>query len=218
MVSNQEEVGVVVVSEGEDDVFAFGTVMSLSTILSAVSEHYSGPRNSELVQTPCVLLEIMQTLISNSSLGCLGPLRSILGQLNEDANSNVGLVLHGRYHNLPLELIGPLHKSLFEDLKWAQTNQNERQHLFARIKSCIFLAPVSSSSDTSTGADKILDVIGNTSIVFDHFEDEVYLQHATLAVQFTPFCSANSKQYVLMVVPLDAIQKKCLALISSMTS
>lgn len=42
-----------------------------------------------------------------------------------DGSTTTGMLLHRRFTNLPIELIGALHRNLEEDISWAQQQANE---------------------------------------------------------------------------------------------
>ena len=105
-VTAQTAVGTAIVCEGGDDVFAFATVLPLA-------KHKQGPLRV-LLQTLGGELSSGPTFQSseNAALMC--------GCIRGKQQNATGLLVHRRFYNLPLELVGHLHRNLSEDLAWAQ--------------------------------------------------------------------------------------------------
>eukprot|EP01039_Chlorochromonas_danica_P010469 gene10469-11599_t len=112
LVVNQEEVGTVVHCDGETDVFAFATVLPFSKLQA----------NQEIRPIYKELKELVGE--ASSSL----------------ATEKVGLMLHGRFHNLPPPLLPELYRQLNEDLKWIMGSAEDDS--FKTLSHFVLLCPL----------------------------------------------------------------------------
>lgn len=125
--------------------------------------------------------------------------------------SQLGFLFHGRFTNLPIELIYELHRNLWEDISWAQkykksdkkknsndskgsSNSNasdsnddevdeEEVRQFQQMGSFLCVANVSLTGNTKPGTVTAgQSVLGWNDLLFHNFEDEFYFQQAELAV------------------------------------
>lgn len=120
-----------------------------------------------------------------------------------------GLLIHRRFSNLPLQLIGSLHENLVDDLAWAKqqpvddddhntdsaqkknsSRSMKHSNFFAHLQYILLICEgkVTSTGKTTTitsSCDLIASGLKN-SVTFNYFEDEVYMQHASAAVLFRP--------------------------------
>lgn len=120
-----------------------------------------------------------------------------------------GVLLHKRFSNLPIQLVGALHVNLEEDLGWAQHNHesdDSEQNEFRSMQSVLLLCSCSLGTDNAFPEGRAVDVLGNSSLFFEYFEDEMFLQSATSAYLFKPKASATS--LLAAIVPIASL-KKC---------
>jgi len=205
-VTAQSAVGTAIVCEGGDDVFAFATVLPLS-------KQQQGPLRS--------LLESLASALAATSVFKDSENAALMsGCIRGKQQNATGLLLHRRFYNLPLELIGHLHRNLGEDLGWAQGRAEsddgsgdgssaEEHATFKVITHMLLLAPCESlssgetkgsSSSSSSDAHDVRDVTGSSSIMFENFEDDVYFQEATCAFYIKPDASIASTPMVVSLI------------------
>ena len=113
--------------EGNNDVFAFATVLPLSTLKQGGAlSLLLGQLQRGIHAIPAGSRSPATTLVLNS----ISPVTSSSSSSSSPtaAASTTGILLHKRFSNLPLELIAPLHSNLEEDLSWAsQSAQKQKQ-------------------------------------------------------------------------------------------
>ncbi len=246
LITAQTIVGTVINCEGGDDAFAFATVLPLQKCVT--------------MPTLRKLITQLTGSLNKTDKACLRPLRDVLASCSSGTDDSTGLLLHQRFSNLPIPLIGPLHRNLEEDLSWAKqranidgdayegdlsepssssradsnskgntgkrngtssssssssssNSNNEKPHFFAAVAWVLLLCPVSGAflQDYDFSGDRVYDVLGNSGLAFDSFEDEVYFQQAAAAAIFKPAkaCNAAYEQAVVAaLVPLEKI-KSC---------
>lgn len=123
---------------------------------------------------------------------------------------STGVLLHKRFSNLPIQLVGPLHINLEEDLGWAQHNHesdDSEQNDFRSLQYILLLCACSIEGESKLLHEgKALDVLGNAGLLFEYFEDEIFTQNATSAFLFKSKNSGNS--LVAAIVPIASL-KKC---------
>lgn len=125
-----------------------------------------------------------------------------------------GVLLHSRFANLPLELIGPLLRNLDHDLEWAMgpeaataPRSAEVGAQFRAMKSFLVVAPCTTPSELSKGS--VTSIVGSSSAaVLEYFEDDVFLQRATAAVAFRP-SDPLRPPVAVMLLPFAAL-KPCI--------
>lgn len=144
-----------------------------------------------------------------------------------------GLLIHRRFSNLPLQLIGSLHENLVDDLAWAKqqpvddddhtdsqlapAQKNSRRstkssNFFAHLQYILLLcegkvtSPGKPSAKDSSCCDLIASGLKN-SLTFNYFEDEVYMQHASAAVLFRPSRqhSSGDNNMVCILLPVSKL-------------
>lgn len=109
-VTAQSIVGTAIVCEGAEDVFAFATVLPLKReqLLSTLYTTLINPLATQLLEDKSNKMDKERKDLM---------LRCVQGV----DRGKTGLLIHKRFTNLPLELIGHLHKNLDEDLGWAKS-------------------------------------------------------------------------------------------------
>lgn len=121
-----------------------------------------------------------------------------------------GVLLHKRFSNLPIQLVGPLHINLEEDLGWAQHNHesdDSEQNDFRSMQYILLLCSCSLVGESNLVENsKAINVLGNSGLLFEYFEDEILTQNATSAYLFRPRGTATS--LVAAIVPIACL-KKC---------
>lgn len=131
-----------------------------------------------------------------------------------------GLFLHQRFSNLPLELIGHLHRNLDEDLGWAQqlhdADSDGGAQEISEFKSLQFVillccCDVQGGSPVKDAA--VVDVSGSSALLFHNFEDDLYFQEAICTVLFRP--KTTDQTMVASLIPTASL-KKCALGISSL--
>ena len=128
-----------------------------------------------------------------------------------------GVLLHKRFSNLPIQLVGPLHINLEEDLGWAQHNHesdDSEQNDFRSLQFILLICKCSLLVDINKPQDgKAVDVMGNSGLLFEYFEDEIFVDAALHAFLFRSKSSAMP--LVAAVVPIASL-KKCVNTICSL--
>lgn len=122
-----------------------------------------------------------------------------------------GALLHKRFSNLPIQLVGPLHINLEEDLGWAQHNHesdDSEQNDFRSMQYILLICKCSLvGGDSKLAQDgKAVDVMGNSGLLFEYFEDEIFAENAIHSFLFRAKSSATP--LVAAIVPIASL-KKC---------
>ena len=126
-----------------------------------------------------------------------------------------GVLLHKRFSNLPIQLVGPLHINLEEDLGWAQHNHesdDSEQNDFRSMQYILLICKCSLvGGDSKPSHDgKAVDVTGNSGLLFEYFEDEIFAENAVYSFLFRTKSSATP--LVAAIVPIASL-KKCVNMI-----
>ena len=161
LIIDNVSVGTVVTSDdGEDNVFGFGSVLSLETYK----------------EDSCI-----KELIQKCSTHCPDAHKNNLNKLfSGTASHRVGLFVHSRMVNLPLEIAYVLHEQIVLDLTWAKKNAeggNQERKSFD-FDEFIILAPCYTDKTTR-------------SMYYKNFDDEVFSNNADFLFSFN---SASGKQ------------------------
>ena len=133
-----------------------------------------------------------------------------------------GIFLHGRFVNLPLELVPHLHRNLVDDLSWAQHGDNAddepRSAAFAEVDMCVLLAPVTVSDGYPTPKrDQCINITGSSSAaMFHHFEDDVFAQESTCTLLFKSPHGPPEAVCAAILLPINLVSSKCIPLISEL--
>lgn len=120
-----------------------------------------------------------------------------------------GVLLHKRFSNLPIQLVGPLHINLEQDVGWAQHNHesdDSEQNDFRSMQFVLLLCACSQAADTKFDHGQALNVLDNHSLLYEYFEDEIFAQSSIAAYMFKP--KSSNKSIVAAVVPIASL-KKC---------
>ena len=205
-VSEQSTVGTAIVCEEGDDVFGFASILPLASYMHL--DFFKGIIADLLIEVQ-KLPEDGETATIMST--CVG---------GDDADQTA-VMIQGRFINLPLQLIPSLHGALVEDLEWAKkeeksankakkvgtsSNSSEESVVpkFAGIEYILLLSPctrqVEKGQDKSTFSP---DITSDSSIMFDHFEDEIYFQESLASVFFRPRCADTT--YAAALVPVSSL-------------
>jgi len=145
---------------------------------------------------------------------------SLLECVTGPRTCTTGVLLHKRFSNLPLELVGALHANLEEDLGWAQQKHeaddgdytsDKRTESdkgdFRALQYILLLAAASIKNEGKLLANgKALDVVGSADVLFEYFEDDIFCQNATAAYLFKTKVSEHA--LVAALVPITSL-KKC---------
>eukprot|EP01038_Epipyxis_sp_PR26KG_P011686 gene11686-15648_t len=243
VITNQTIVGTVINCEGGEDAFAFATVLPL------IKYKNLHPLKELFVQLEIALNELIKQ--SNNST-TIDPINLFLESISSTSSSqSTGLMIHKRFSNLPIQLIGPLHRNLEDDLLYAKqlsssnsnfsnnkqnnftfsdNNNNNKiltvdtsvvtsvasfidddDHLFNNIQYLLLFSPITSSHNdilsTSTSSNNIIDVTGNSSLIFHLFEDEIFFQNCSIAYLFKPSSSISYIKQSLQVAMLIPVSK-----------
>jgi hypothetical protein len=266
-------VGTVVNCEGGQDSFAFATVLpyrriekvaplkavlgALSTCLTKALSSGSGSGKASHEGFQALLDCLPPSTGSSSSSSSSSESSSNIsgGSGNSQSGSkasSTGILLHKRFTNLPIQLVGALHRNLEEDISWAQQQASDEddeeksdnsgssgsssssagakpnklapsRNFFADARHVILLSECSVMGAGKGGSKggtapvavgySLADhachsVLGSCSsdIVFECFEDEVYLQHATAAVLFRPPKQHCTTDLVALLVPISKLK------------
>ena len=110
-ITAQSIVGTAIVCEGGDDVFGFATVLPLR-------------REEQLSALYTTLVNPLVAYLGedNNNTGDVQRKELALDCLTGSKKAQTGALLHKRFANLPIELVGHLHRNLDEDLGWAKSN------------------------------------------------------------------------------------------------
>lgn len=174
-ITQQQEIGTMIVCEGDVEVFAFATVLPLITCGRGPLGPFIDSFVTELAELRSSEAEKMRECVQ-------APAKM----------AHTGIYFHRKFSNLPLPLIEPLHKNLIEDLEWARENGCGEKSDSAvpgnfEIDSVLCLTSFANdpqrNHDTKRG--KAIEVTGSSSIMFDYFEDEVLVQQSTCSVLFS---------------------------------
>ena len=109
VITQQDIVGTAVCSEGESDVFAYATILPITSTKECKN---IGDILSDL-------LESCKKLSNGENKD------AIIDHINGEKSKSTGLFLHGRYMNLPLQLSVALHSNLVDDLNWAKDESDD---------------------------------------------------------------------------------------------
>jgi len=199
-VTAQSIVGTAILCEDSTDSFAYGTIIPWATALEVT------PLNDTLQQ----LLSSMNSLVSRSST-----FDSIQDCCVRKA---VGVMLHQRFTNLPIQLIPSLHSNLLEDIGWARKlkegDEGSEGGSYLEFKSLQYVLLLSKCN--LEGGTCPLDVTGNSSLLFDSFEDECYAQSADVTILFQASrCQTNIAASWIPVTKLEECVRRIEFLCSS---
>jgi hypothetical protein len=136
-------------------------------------------------------------------------------------SSTVGILLHHRFSNLPVPLIGPLFRNLENDVSWVQSSAEikspELSSRFSAISDLILFCPCSLLSGVEIALGASLDILGSSSsVMLDSFEDEMFLEHAEGAAVYRPRERFRSPVAVICI-SLNAF-KVCIQKLATMSS
>jgi hypothetical protein len=126
-----------------------------------------------------------------------------------------GVMLHRRFSNLPLELVGALHANLEEDLGWAKSvheSDDSEQNDFLPMQQILLIAACSCDDSQVKQRGKVLNVLGRADFLFEHFDDEIYFQNATSAYAFQ---SGARSTLMALTIPVTSL-KKCVTSIKQL--
>jgi hypothetical protein len=192
------EVGTTITCDGGDDTFAFATLL---------------PFQDSGIVGRCV--SELKTALSNFSRSSHLKDHFMFSDLTK-----TGLLLHSRFTNLPLQLIGPLFRNVEHDLQWLKDGDNAASPTivsqFGNINNILLLCPCSmsdSSENSRLTVGNSIDITGSSSLLFDYFEDEIFFEEATSAALYRT--EGLNKTIAAILIPLSSM-KKCAEKLSSM--
>jgi hypothetical protein len=108
-------------------------------------------------------------------------------------------------------LIGPLYDNILEDINWAKSkaekvkeNMEKGQSLssppplgvdrFSDIEYVVIFSPCSRGTGSSKAqSSQSVDITGDSSMLFDNFEDEIFCQESVATVYFRPSNAGSSQ-------------------------
>jgi hypothetical protein len=197
-------IGTCIVCDGGEDVFGFASVITLDQIRSS---------NSPLIKIVDELLANISKTATTSKI-----MKLFESQLKNKSNE-VGILLHSRFANLPIQLISPLHKNIIDDIKWAKTEGTESEKA---LKSVLLLS-VCNISDIENGNKKssksealVSDTSGSSNVIHDYFENDIFCQHSIGVLQMKSSFMPN-KTLSASLIEIDKLDK-CLHEINNMLS
>ena len=174
--------------------FAVHIPLSLSPPSSSTSQATSSPF-TQLFEELCQMVTRLGPGEGQSELqSCL------LGANRE----KTGVYLHGRFVNLPVQLIPPLHTNLKEDMQWlitqSTTASSSTSQLFAQIQHLLMIVPCSDDPSQQLKKGSCRNVTGSSSLLLSNFEDDIFHSHSTcsLQIQFTK----SSSSCCVILLPL----------------
>lgn len=221
VIAAQSIVGTAVVCEGAEDVFAFATVLPLrrEAQLNTVYTEFINP-----------LIALLQ---GGKKVGDVQRKELVLDCLSGSKKAQTGVLLHRRFANTPIELVGHLHRNLEEDLGWAKSlddsvdgsgdaSSADDQVAFKEMTYVLLLSSCdlsgsgdasgsaskgsSSGSSSSSSGGKVRDVTGSSEVLFDYFEDDVYFEEASACYFYRP--AATSTGIAAILLPVSSF-KSC---------
>ena len=204
-VSEQCTVGTAIVCEEGDDVFGFASILPLTSYMHL--DVFKGIV-ADLLKEVQKLPEDGETSTIMST--CVA---------GDDADQTA-VMIQGRFINLPLPLVPSLHGALVEDLEWAKKEEGEKKGTetassrgnadavdpkFSDIEYILLLSPCGRQVEKGQDMKAFSpDVTGDSSsLLFDHFEDEIYFQESLASVFFKPRCADTT--YVAALVPVSSL-------------
>jgi hypothetical protein len=120
MITSQDEVGTLVCCEEGDDVFAIATLMPFAKVYSSPMGKYIDSLktgiNNILAKSDCSTLHLFKKYLSPSDDG---------SAKNKDGNACTGVLIQRRFCNLPIQLIGALHRNFGEDVTWIRSSDSK---------------------------------------------------------------------------------------------
>lgn len=208
IISQQIAVGTTISCEDGDDIFAYSTILPLTYLQSCVKFTHILQDCLKVIKNSHNVSENIKNLfvqyLSFPAIHTDSNSSSTTTHLCHPNTGKCGILLHNRFANLPLPLIGALHKNLMTDLDWTKQQEEEEAidssqqttdrtfsslKMMCLISKCTLSNTTSSTSNgkgskgsgnitSSTHDTTVQDVTGCSSLLFDLFEDEVYAQHA----------------------------------------
>lgn len=226
IISQQIAVGTTISCEDGEDIFAYSTLLPLSYVQTCSRFRNILQECLKVIQeSKSISVEIKALYTQYLSIPTnLTSASSSVTNVNHQPISQCGILLHNRFANLPLPLIGALHKNLKTDLDWAKRQEEEEavdsslrttDRTFSSVDMMCLISKSTLSSDGDGGnstkalrgikvsADKSVafDVTGSSSLLFDLFEDEVYVQHARSVVYIRQVSSLQGS-FAIALVPV----------------
>lgn len=209
VIASQSEVGTAVVCEEGDDVFAYASIVPLSKILDG--SNYFQQFFDELT-------------LSVTQLNPDEGVNQLLSCINGSRRNTTGVYFQGRYVNLPVQLITPLHSNLLEDLQWF-INQERSQNStstssnsdstqvtnFSNLEYVIMFTPASTESNSSQlKKGTCRNITGSSSaVIFNNFEDDIFFSYSNCVIQFQPskITSESNSTVCVFLLPLNILSK-----------
>eukprot|EP00455_Lapot_gusevi_P018379 TRINITY_DN20028_c0_g1_i4.p1 TRINITY_DN20028_c0_g1~~TRINITY_DN20028_c0_g1_i4.p1 ORF type:complete len:235 (+),score=46.74 TRINITY_DN20028_c0_g1_i4:78-707(+) len=139
--------------------------------------------------------------------------KQALRDLLQDSSKPLGLILHDRLINMPIELVPMLHQALVDDIDWAvQNEETEEEKNSFKFENFLVITRI---YQPESGKKKKSKKQNETEeMIFFKFEDEFYYKHATLTFTFPVSHTLSSSAYsdlpqtrVVMVVPASKMHK-----------
>lgn len=113
-------------------------------------------------------------------------------------------MIHARISNLPLGLVAPIHRNLWEDLQWSRSHGEELESEEAgHFKPISHLLLITTCSNPPSGSGEVQDVTHRSSLLLDNFDDDIFLQESVAAMLYKP--SHSGVHLVAMLVPTSSI-------------
>ena len=212
IVTAQTSVGTVVCCEDENDVFAFATLIPIAVHVSQVNDlmylnsiliifFIKGNIISQVLREVKTSAEKLCASRSSSDTG-----HKFLDLFAGNAVESTGLMIHSRISNLPLQLVAPIHRNLWDDFQWARSIgdglEPEEVRFFKTIHDVLLIAPCSCPPDDS---DAVKDITNRSSILLDNFDDDIFAQESAAVMLYKPLHS--SVHLVAMLVPIANLVK-----------
>ncbi len=113
------------------------------------------------------------------------------------------MYFHGRYMNLPVQLIVPLHSNLKQDLDWIISQSSSLS--FTSLQYVLLLT--SCSSETAMKKGTCLNITGSSSIMMNNFEDDIFAAHSICTIQIQFSSSPSPSPVCLILLPIDKLER-----------
>ena len=226
MITSQDEVGTVVCCEEADDAFAIVTLMPFAKAYNSPIGKYINSLKvgigNILARSDCSTLRLFEK--------CLIP-GDETGTKNNAGTTRTGVMIHRRFCNLPIQLIGALHRNFEEDITWIRSSESKdsdaepaTRKSFIAMKYMLLFCQCTLGEDSKVALLSQLvknkgavSILGSASaILFESFEEDMYFQHAEAAIVFRPAVSFCPTEFLAgLLVPVAKL-KECVEGISEM--
>eukprot|EP01032_Pedospumella_encystans_P010243 gene10243-11992_t len=152
VITAQTIVGTVVNCEGGQDSFAFATVLPCRKVekvapVTSILNSLSACLEKSLRTKANEELQLLKDCLPSQAPGSASTASAPSG-----GAARTGLLLHKRFTNLPIQLVGALHRNLEEDISWAQQQASDEDDDLALDESESSTSSASKSKKSAASA------------------------------------------------------------------